>query len=186
MSRVTESASDEELVGAAIAGDDDAFADLVSRHRGKALRAAAGIVGNDRAEDVVQDALLIAHGSLASIQDRSKFSPWLSAIARFRALRVGRSESRHVSGRMSLDDSMLETLSVLASAPRQAETGDEALHAALERIPSDYAEVLRLHFLQELPHKKIADFLEVPVSTVKWRCFHGKELLRCASGVARQ
>ncbi len=30
-----------------------------------------------------------------------------------------------------------------------------------------------------MPHQKISEFLEVPVSTVKWRCFRGKELLRC-------
>jgi RNA polymerase sigma-70 factor (ECF subfamily) len=173
-------ATDEELVGAALAGDDDAFADLVGRHRQKALRTAAGIVGDDRAEDVVQDALLLAHRSLALIQDRNKFSPWLCTIARFRALRVGRSESRYVSGRVSLDDSMLETLSALAVTPRHAEAGDDALFAALERIPFDYAEVLRLHFLHELPHQKIANALDVPVSTVKWRCFRGKKMLRGA------
>jgi len=31
-----------------------------------------------------------------------------------------------------------------------------------------------------LPHQRIAEFLDVPLSTVKWRCFRGKEILRCA------
>jgi RNA polymerase sigma-70 factor, ECF subfamily len=171
---------DEILVAAAIDGDELAFEDLVSRHRRVAVRAAAAIVGSNHAEDVVQDALLLAHRELSSLKDRTKFVRWLMAITRWRALRVGRQESRHAVGRVTFDDSHLETLSKLASDPRQTEEGDALLLAALENIPPEYAEVIRYHFLHDLPHQKIAEFLDVPLSTVKWRCFRGKEILRCA------
>ncbi len=170
---------DERLVAAAIEGDDVAFEDLVSRHRRTAVRVAGEIVGANLAEDVAQDALLIAHGALASLKDRTKFSRWLLAITRWRALRVGRQERQHFFGRVTLDESLLETLSDLASAPRQSDAGDELLLAALESIPPEYGEVIRYHFLHGLPHQKIADFLDVPLSTVKWRCSRGKEILRC-------
>jgi RNA polymerase sigma-70 factor (ECF subfamily) len=170
---------DEVLVAAAIDGDDFAFEDLVSRHRRVAVRAAAAIVGSNHAEDVVQDALLLAHRELSSLQDRTKFLRWLLAITRWRALRVGRHESRHAVGRVSFDESDLETLSHLASDPRQTDAGDELLLAALESIPPEYSEVIRYHFLHDLPHQKIAEFLDIPLSTVKWRCFRGKEILRC-------
>jgi RNA polymerase sigma factor (sigma-70 family) len=170
---------DETLVVAAIGGDDLAFEELVSRHRQTALRVAAGIVGSNQAEDVVQDALLLAHRALASLRDRTKFSRWLMAITRWRALRALRQESRHAFGRVPLDESVLETLSDLASAPRQSDVGDELLIAALASIPPEYAEVIRYHFLHDLPHQKIAEFLDVPLSTVKWRCFRGKEILLC-------
>ncbi|HEX5855498.1 MAG TPA: RNA polymerase sigma factor [Thermoanaerobaculia bacterium] len=170
---------DELLVAAAIEGDPFAFEDLVSRHRPGALRVATGIVGSTLAEDVVQDALLLAHRALASLQDRAKFSRWLLAIIRWRALRVGRLESRHAVGRVTLDDTDLETFSHLASDPRQIDAGDGVLLEALENIPPEYAEVIRYHFLHDLPHQKIANFLTVPLSTVKWRCFRGKEILRC-------
>ena len=143
------------------------------------MRAAAAIVGFNHAEDVVQDALLLAHRELASLQDRSKFVRWLLAITRWRALRVGRRESRHAVGRVTLDLKDLETFSQLASDPRRTDTGDALLLAALENIPPEYAEVIRYHFLHDLPHQKIADFLDIPLSTVKWRCFRGKEILRC-------
>jgi RNA polymerase sigma-70 factor (ECF subfamily) len=170
---------DEILVAAAIDGDELAFDDLVSRHRHAAVRAAGAIVGSNHAEDVVQDALLLAHRALASLQDRAKFSRWLLAITRWRALRVGRLEGRHAVGRVPFDESYLETLSHLASDPRQTDDGDALLLAALESIPPEYAEVIRYHFLHDLPHQKIADFLGIPLSTVKWRCFRGKEILRC-------
>jgi len=170
---------DETLVAAAIDGDELAFEDLVFRYRRTAVRAAAAIVGPNQAEDVVQDALLLAHRELSSLQDRTKFLRWLLAITRWRALRVGRHESRHTVGRVTFDESDLETLSHLASDPRQTDEGDGLLLAALESIPPEYAEVIRYHFLHDLPHQKIADFLDIPLSTVKWRCFRGKEILRC-------
>ena len=172
-------APDTILVAAAIEGDQLAFDDLVTRHRQAAVRVAAAIVGQSQAEDVVQDALLLAHRELATLRDRTKFQRWLLAITRWRALRVGRYESRHSARHVTFDECDLETLSKLASDPRQTEGGDGLLLAALGRIPPEYAEVLRYHFLHDLPHQKIADFLGVPLSTVKWRCFRGKEILRC-------
>ena len=172
--------ADETLVTAVIGGDELAFGDLVSRHRQTALRVAAGIVGSNQAEDVVQDALLLAHRALASLKDRTKFSRWLMAITRWRALRALRQERRHAFGHVPLDESVLETLSNLASAPRQSDAETEILTAALASIPPEYAEVIRYHFLHGLPHNKIAGLLDVPVSTVKWRCFRAKEILRCS------
>jgi DNA-directed RNA polymerase specialized sigma24 family protein len=37
---------------------------------------------------------------------------------------------------------------------------------------------LRLRFLDEMPLERIAAFMGVPLSTVKWRLHHGKKLLR--------
>jgi RNA polymerase sigma-70 factor (ECF subfamily) len=178
--RKVQARPDESLVAAAIEGDQAAFDGLVSRHRKAAVRVAERIVGSIHAEDVVQDALLMAHRALASLKDRTKFSRWLLAITRWRALRVLKQESRHASAHVTLDEPLLETLSDLASDPRHTDAGDELLIAALDNLPPDYGEVIRYHFLHGLPHNKIADLLDVPVSTVKWRCFRAKEILRCS------
>jgi len=37
---------------------------------------------------------------------------------------------------------------------------------------------LKLRFLDEMPLKRIAAFLGVPLSTVKWRLHQGKKFLR--------
>jgi hypothetical protein len=78
-----------------------------------------------------------------------------------------------------LDAARLATLSNIVCSPRDEIAGDDLLRNALERIPPEYAEVLRLHFLHGMPHQKIAEFLSVPLSTVKWRCFRGKQMVRC-------
>lgn len=175
---------DEALVAAALDGDELAFDDLVSRHRRAATRVATGIVGSIHAEDVVQDVLLLAHGALPSLRDRTKFSRWLLAITRWRALRVLRQESRLTVERVTLHEPLLRTLSELASDPRYSDASDELLIAALENLPPEYGEVIRYYFLHGLPHGKIAELLDVPVSTVKWRCFRAKEILRCSLSAA--
>jgi DNA-directed RNA polymerase specialized sigma24 family protein len=51
---------DEVLVMAAILGDLEAFGDLAERYRAAAVRTAQAIVGREDAEDVAQDAHLLA------------------------------------------------------------------------------------------------------------------------------
>jgi len=112
------SPSDESLVTAAVAGDEGAFNDLIVRHQLTVLRVAASIVGRDRAEDVLQEALLLAFWALPSLRKRSRFLLWLTAITRDLAVRSGDAETRRVWNHVSLDSSPLGTLPELATAPR--------------------------------------------------------------------
>jgi RNA polymerase sigma-70 factor (ECF subfamily) len=167
---------DEMLVVAAILGDLDAFDELVLRYRAATVRVAQAIVGREDAEDVAQDAMLLAFKALPSIEDPTKFAAWLSAITRHRAMRFGKRESTHQRGRIDIDDLLLEEVESLAR-PLVRESSEE-LARALENVSDDYALVLRLRYLDEMPYKRIAAFLGVAVSTVKWRVHQGKKLLR--------
>ena len=168
---------DELLVIAAILGNLDAFEQLVVRYRPAVVRLARSIVGPDDAEDVAQDALLLAFKALPGIEEPRKFAAWLSAITRHRALRFSKSETAHITKRMALDEALLEKIEALAK-PLADKERDEAMIKALDSLPSDYAMPLRLRFLDEMPLNRIAAFMGVPLSTVKWRIHHGKKLLR--------
>ncbi|HJS22825.1 MAG TPA: sigma-70 family RNA polymerase sigma factor [Pyrinomonadaceae bacterium] len=168
---------DELLVIAAILGNLDAFEQLVVRYRPAVVRLARTIVGPDDAEDVAQDSLLLAFKALPGIEEPRKFAAWLSAITRHRALRFNKSETAHMTKRMALDEALLEKIEALAK-PLAEKERDEALIKALDSLPSDYAMPLRLRFLDEMPLNRIAAFMGVPLSTVKWRIHHGKKLLR--------
>lgn len=71
-------------VGAALAADGHqlAFATLVERHRAGLLGTAGRLVGPQRGEDVVQQALLRAWGSLAAGTEVSHVRGWLHQIVR--------------------------------------------------------------------------------------------------------
>ena len=168
---------DELLVVAAILGNLEAFEELVVRYRPAVVRLARTIVGPDHAEDVAQDSLLLAFKALPSIEEPGKFAAWLSAIARHRALRFSKSETAQMTKRVPLDEALLENIEALAK-PLAEKERDEAMVKALDNLPSDYAMPLRFHFLDEMPLKRIAAFMGVPLSTVKWRIHHGKKLLR--------
>jgi len=168
---------DELLVVAAILGNLDAFEQLVVRYRSAVVRLARSIVGADDAEDVAQESLLLAFKALPTIEDPGKFAAWLSAITRHRALRFSKSESALLRKRVPLDDALLEKIEALAQPLEEKERNDLMIES-LERIPADYAMPLRLHFLDEMPLKRIAAFMGVPLSTVKWRIHQGKKLLR--------
>lgn len=171
-------APDEVLVVAAILGDVEAFNELAGRYRAATVRTAQSVVGREYAEDVAQEALLLAFKALPSIEQPSKFAAWLGAITRNRALRFGKREHVRDKGRVELDEVLLAEIAAF-SRPMLAEVeADEEVRLALERVPEEYALVLRMRFLDEMPLKRIAAFLGVPVSTIKWRVHKGKELLR--------
>ena len=168
---------DEVLVIAAILGNLEAFEELVLRYRPAVVRLARTIVGPDHAEDVAQDSLLLAFKALPGIEEPRKFPAWLSAITRHRAVRFSKSETAHMSKRVALDEALLEKIEALAK-PLAEKERDEEMIAALESLPADYAMPLRLRFLDEMPLNRIAAFMGIPLSTVKWRIHHGKKLLR--------
>jgi RNA polymerase sigma-70 factor, ECF subfamily len=168
---------DELLVVAAILGNLEAFEQLVVRYRSAVVRLARTIVGSDYAEDVAQDSLLLAFKALPGIDEPRKFAAWLSAITRHRALRFSQSETAHLSKRVALDEALLENIEALAT-PLADKERDELMIQAIDSIPPEYAMPLRLHFLDDMPLKRIAAFMGVPLSTVKWRIHHGKKLLR--------
>ena len=168
---------DELLVIAAILGNLDAFEELVVRYRPAVVRLARTIVGADDAEDVAQDSLLLAFKALPGIEEPRKFPAWLSAITRHRALRFTKNETAKSQGRIALDEALLEKIEALARPIAEKER-DESMIQALDSLPADYAMPLRLKFLDEMPLNRIAAFMGVPLSTVKWRIHHGKKLLR--------
>jgi len=168
---------DELLVVAAILGNLEAFEELVLRYRPAVVRLARTVVGSDFAEDVAQDSLLLAFKALPTIEEPGKFAAWLSAITRHRAMRFNKSETAQLSKRVPLDEALIEKIEALTK-PLTDGGKNEELIEALDSLPADYALPLRLRFLDEMPLERIAAFMSVPLSTVKWRLHHGKKLLK--------
>jgi RNA polymerase sigma-70 factor (ECF subfamily) len=169
---------DEILVVAAILGDLAAFDELVRRYRAAVVRTAQRIAGSAHADDVAQESLLLAFKALPSIEDPARFAAWLGVITRHHALRFAKRERTRAASSVELDEVLLEHLSSLASPVVPNAERDAELSSALAELPADYSTVLSLRFMDEMPLKRIAAFLGIPVSTVKWRLHRGKQLLR--------
>ena len=171
-----EAIQDEVLVVAAILGDLKAFDELVRRYRQPVLRLAKSIAGPTDADDIAQDVWLLAFKSLPGIDNPQKFAAWLMVITRHRALRHRKKASAHRARQMPMDLYLLEQFSAI-TMPATPSDEDERINKALDALPVDYSMVMKMKFFDAVPLKKIASFLDVPLSTVKWRIYKGKALL---------
>src|ERR1700730_2785255 len=106
---------DEQLVVAALLGDIAAFDVLVLRYRPAVLAAVSRQISRrEMAEDICQEAFLLAFKALPQLADRSRFPAWLHAIARRQAIRHSRGEAR--ASHSPLDELILEHSEVLGQS----------------------------------------------------------------------
>jgi RNA polymerase sigma-70 factor (ECF subfamily) len=176
-------AEDARLVDQVRLGDADAFNELARRHL-KAVHAAALAItgeGSD-AEDVVQDAFVIALERLDDCQPSEKFRPWLLTIARNRALDLLR---RNRVRRYEPLDATENAPGQVASAPspsplRHTELADTRAHleAAIATLTPVRREVLLLYDLEGWSHAEIAEHLQLAVPTVRSHLFLARRDLR--------
>jgi RNA polymerase sigma-70 factor (ECF subfamily) len=91
----TTSASLAGAVRLAIAGDEMAFARIVSAFHGDLLRVAYVIAGDEQlAEDAAQSAWSIAWRKLSSLRDAECLRPWLVSVAANEARQLVRGQHR--------------------------------------------------------------------------------------------
>lgn len=176
---VPEKLPDEFLVGLAILGDLRSFDVLALRYRNAVFRVAQLYGQSELAEDIVQEALLIAFKALPTIDDPTKFASWLYAITRHAAMRISQNESRKNQNRVALDDLLLAQSEALTRPFAETESFETAwVRAAITELSEDYRLILQLRFYDEMSLKRIASFLSLPLSTVKWRLHRAKKLLK--------
>lgn len=170
---------DDVLVMAAILGDISAFDRLVLRYRPAVVRVAQAIVGTELAEDVAQEALLTAFKALPTLEEPRKFPAWLHIITRHKALRFSQRERNLNDRRAPLDQLLLERSASLSRPMLDGQADrQEEMKQAVEQLPPEFALVIKLRYYDEMPVKRIAEFLMLPLTTVKWRLHKAKQLLK--------
>ena len=174
-------ASDAELVVAALAGNTQAFDVLVTRYRRAMLTVAQQILRNYAdAEDVVQDAFLRAFEALPQLTDLNRFGAWLHSITRNRALRYHKSVSRY-QPQEDMEIHLNRVSDTSAADPAhivEQELTQQGVRDAIQGMPNDYQVVIQLYYWAEMPQKRIAEFLSLPLTTVKWRLHKAKDMLK--------
>jgi RNA polymerase sigma-70 factor (ECF subfamily) len=141
------------------------------------------------ADDVAQEAMLLAYRYRSSFRGSSQARTWLYRIAMTTALGYLRRQARNQSRVVSCDPSELAELpepSPEASPEDRAassELGDVLLRE-LDQLDDKYARVLRLRG-EDYRDSEIAEQLGVTVATVKVRAYRGRAMLRRALTGAR-
>jgi len=154
--------TDEELVHRTLAGEQDAFAELVRRHRRAALARALGLLGDPaEADDIAQEAFVHAYEQLATCRHPSRFSAWLLTIVHRRSLNRLRTIRRRRL--VPLDDTIPTERH---DAPiRELERADlrARLVAALSRLAPIQREIVLLADIEHWSHDQIAQATGVSV-----------------------
>jgi RNA polymerase sigma-70 factor (ECF subfamily) len=164
--RSPEECSDGELVVRIAHGDVGAFDLLYRRYVRSVMGLALRRLGErERAEDAVQEAFAAVWRSAASYRpERGPGGPWLWAVAR-NAI-VDRLRTRPEPPVEAPDLPSAE-----AGPPDRAESAYVAwrVHRALEELPDREREVIELAYWSGLSQSEVADYLNIPIGTVKTR-----------------
>lgn len=161
------------LVERAREGDESAFAELVDLDGGRCYAIAYRILRDtERAQDAVQQALLLAWRELPRLRDPERFEVWLHRLlvnACYEEARRYRRWSGHVR-ELPFDG---------PGVPDSTVSIDErdALERAFQRLTTEHRAVFVLHHHVGLPLAAIAG---VPVGTVKSRLHYATRQLRAA------
>jgi RNA polymerase sigma-70 factor (ECF subfamily) len=162
--------TDEDLLSRVAQGDRDAFGDLYQRYARAVLGLAIRRLGDrGRAEDAVQEAFAsIWRAARSYRRERGPVAPWLYAVARNAIADRGRA-------RIEPPAELVETASDEPGPPDLAEQSWVAwrVHRALEQIPENERSVLELAYWSGLSQSEVADFLGIPLGTVKTRTRSG-------------
>jgi len=170
--------TDENLVIAALAGDDGAFSRLVGRHKRRVFRMAGRFArDSDEQEDICQEVFIKVYEKLASFRRDAPLENWISRIAVrccYDALRSRKHEKNHTP----LDDVAYELHDHAADARNSAIEMRDLLNRALARLKPDERLVITLQELEEYSVREIAASTGWSEANVKVRAHRAREVLK--------
>ncbi len=175
-----ETVSDADLLSRHVAGDPDAFGQLVRRHRDRLWAVAMRTLGDrEEAADAVQDALVSAFRSAHTFRGQSAVTTWLHRITVNACLDRARKKASRRTDTVSDAERFEDLLEPHESAEVPAERGElhRELIVALATLPPDQRAALVLVDMQGYPVAEAAQVLGVPPGTVKSRCARGRARL---------
>ena len=176
--------SDEQLVETALAGDPEAFGEIVRRWERRIYALTYGILGReDDARDATQETFIAAFRNLGGFRGDAKVSSWLHRIAVNQC--ITRRRRAKVRGETSLEADVEENgaqfASPLSDSPALSAEERErgvAVRRAVNSLPPELRSVVVMKEFEDLTFQEIADTLGVPLSTVKSRLYTALKQLR--------
>ena len=176
---------DRHLVKKAIAGDQKAYAELLSSYRDSLFFMMKKMVNNvDDAEDLTIESFGKAFNLLKSYTGKYAFSTWLFKIATNHCIDFIRKQKKHTL--LSIDESndsdTLPNQYIVSDSPDPEEKmiwhqKGEQINDFVNRLHPDYQKIIRMKYFQSLSYIEIAEELDIPLGTVKARLYRSKELL---------
>jgi RNA polymerase sigma factor (sigma-70 family) len=173
--------NDAELVAGTLAGNRDAFSQIVSRYQSLICSLAYSATGSlGQSEDLAQETFITAWKHLGHLRERDKLRSWLCGIARNRINSFLRREGREPNHQAESIEEVPESHSPEPLPLEHTISNEEQaiLWRSLERIPVLYREPLVLFYREHQSVEAVAEKLELTEDTVKQRLSRGRKLLQ--------
>ena len=172
---------DSQLIQATLDGSSEAFGELIRKYQDRLYNGMVQVLRNEvEAEDVVQEAFILAFTKLSSFHGNSAFFTWLYRIA----YNVAITRLRRKKPTVSLENRDRETQLQL---PSDQPAPDEGLHKAeqaqqlmdaLGRLSEEHRSILVLREMEEMDYEAISEILDLPIGTVRSRLHRARSQLK--------
>lgn len=176
---------DKTIIERVLAGDNDAFGELVERYQGKIYNLCLRMCGDpDDAFDLSQDTFVRAWKALSGFQFESAFSTWLFRLCSNICLDFLRAKKRRSAVSLTLSDEDGEAQLELpdpAKGPEElllAAEDRETLVEALNSLPADQRQIITLRAINGLSYTEIGQVMQLQEGTVKSRLSRARVHLR--------
>ena len=153
---------DAYLVGRCLAGDTDAFGELVDVYQGAVYATAYYYAGRfGAAEDITQEAFFAGYRSLRHLKNPAKFGPWLKEVTCRTAANWLRRNAKRLGKETPLPQRRSVPLVAVGPTPLgrlEREERFERIQQAIDALPERYRLPVVLRYLQELSYEEISHF----------------------------
>lgn len=167
---------DEALVAATLAGDEEAFAQLVRRYLRKAMAVAVEYTRTrEDAEDAVQETFRRVLENLDRFRLDRRFAPWFFTILRNCARNVAK------TGRARAHEALTNDLASGIPGPYEETSRIElrrGIDQALERLPAMQRICFQLCLVEGFSSAEAADAMGLAESTVRVHVFKARRTLQ--------
>ena len=172
---IPEPRSQRELVELAMAGDGEAFSALAAGAVRRMYAAARLILRNDAvAEDVTQEALVIAWRDLSALRDPSRFDAWLHRVLVRECYKQAHRERRRIEVEGQVKPIVVD------GDPSQRSLVNDQIERGFAQLSMEHRTVLVLHHHLGYTIREIAETLGLPAGTVKSRLSRASLAMRAA------
>lgn len=167
--------SDSELIKLYREGNEEAFEQLLNRHKARVYTTVYLIV-KDRyiAEDLLQEAFIKAVKTIKSgrYNEEGKFLPWITRIAHNLAIDYFRKEKRYPTVILEDGSKVFNTLEFAEDSYESAQIRMDTharLRDMIQELPPAQKEVLIMRHYMDMSFQEIADSTNVSINTALGR-----------------
>jgi len=165
------------LIERAVAGDERAFAELVTRYQTAVYNLAYRMLGDaGEAEDAAQEVFLRIYRRLATYDADHRFSTWVLSIASHYCIDLLRRKRPWLVPLENIS-TWMRARSRGPEAAALVQEQQDTVRTLLAKLPEHYRLVLLLRYWHDLGYEEIAQVVDLPVSTIKARLHRARNAL---------